>query len=276
MAWCPKCKLEYRDEIKICSDCGSELVACLEEERELTSIMSTEDEELAKKFLEFLKYSEIASAAMTFQQETEDFAVSVAGEDTTEAKKLFKAFYVSELEENESNPEESEIEKEITDENVPLDQEESHSSGVYVKREDKYNDLSSTAKIFYVFGVLGLAFVALNISGFISFIHGAFSYVLYSILFSACLFVGFITQKSAKSAKEQIGQERDLTNSINIWLGEHMTDEVFRSIDNESVSEEVNYLNRTDYIKKQLLGAYNGLDDSYADQLIEDYYNEHF
>ena len=31
MAWCPKCKCEYVDGIKVCADCGCDLVESLEE-----------------------------------------------------------------------------------------------------------------------------------------------------------------------------------------------------------------------------------------------------
>ncbi|MFA6808517.1 MAG: hypothetical protein WCR27_05950 [Eubacteriales bacterium] len=34
MPWCPKCKTEYREEIQICSDCGSDLVEKLDVEEE--------------------------------------------------------------------------------------------------------------------------------------------------------------------------------------------------------------------------------------------------
>lgn len=41
MAWCPKCKCEYVDGIKVCADCGCELVASLNE--------GTEEKEAAQE-----------------------------------------------------------------------------------------------------------------------------------------------------------------------------------------------------------------------------------
>ena len=34
MPWCPNCKTEYREGIKVCADCGAALVAELKEEAE--------------------------------------------------------------------------------------------------------------------------------------------------------------------------------------------------------------------------------------------------
>ena len=31
MPWCPKCKNEYKDGFTVCADCGTELVASLDE-----------------------------------------------------------------------------------------------------------------------------------------------------------------------------------------------------------------------------------------------------
>lgn len=41
MAWCPKCKNEYRDGILVCADCGCELVPELETEPEKEEIAET-------------------------------------------------------------------------------------------------------------------------------------------------------------------------------------------------------------------------------------------
>lgn len=273
MAWCPKCKLEYRDGLIVCADCGSKLLEAIIEEPELQVIMTTSDEHLAQKFLEFLLYSKIPSGERKYNVDSEEYTVLVSKEDEKEAKKLFKGFYTAETHEPSTKKlQQEDSQEEIEKEKSP----EQSSSHIYVKREDKYKDLSSSAQIFYIFGVVGLAYVIINALGVISFIQGTFSYIVYSAMFLGCLFVGFKTQKSAKIAKEEIAQEKDLTNAINEWLKETMTERLFLEIDEDNASEEVKYLTRTNHIKNLLLEKYQGLDDNYADQLIEEYYNEHF
>lgn len=50
MAWCPRCKNEYVEGIKICADCGAELVESLEEEKSQEGDMEAIPE--AESFLE--------------------------------------------------------------------------------------------------------------------------------------------------------------------------------------------------------------------------------
>ncbi len=290
MAWCPNCKLEYRKGITVCADCGAELVDQLEEEKKQEGIMSCESEELADKFLEFLNYSNLTSGVKEYQEKSEEYTIKVAFEDRKQAKKLFQAFYSTEMEEtlvphpDHSNLEDEDLLEEYEDEEIETPKLKQPNtpkslktpSNIYVKREDKYNDLVSSAKIFYVFGVLGLIYVGINAAGILTFVNGAFSYTVYTAMFVACLVVGYTTQKSAAKTKSQIAEEEDLTTQVNQWLKNNIREESFSSIDEEGSSDEVKYLNRTNHIKELLLNQFEGVDDSYADQIIEEFYNENF
>ena len=47
MAWCPKCKNEYREGITVCPDCGETLVS-EEELTDFTSVLFGEQDEMEK------------------------------------------------------------------------------------------------------------------------------------------------------------------------------------------------------------------------------------
>ena len=208
MAWCPKCKSEYRAGITICANCKESLV-----------------EELPENLLKKIDEKE--------NMETSD---------------------------NE--------EQEIVNLRRP--------TKIYMKKEEKYKDLHSTANTFLVFGICGLIFVAMNAFGIIHFISGVIAYSLYTCIFAGCIFVAITSFNDAKKAKEQISEEEMLTKQVNTWLEENIAKELFIKIIDEDLSAEANYLNQLEYLRDLVLKEFPQLDVDYADQLCEEYYNKKF
>lgn len=95
MAWCPKCKTEYREGIKLCADCKCELVDSIDDIKDYSVLASIEEEELAGKLVDYLKYSNF-EAVCEFDEEQERYLVSVESKVIKEAKVAFRAFYAVE------------------------------------------------------------------------------------------------------------------------------------------------------------------------------------
>ena len=83
--WCPKCKMEYREGITVCADCGTELV---EELENLVDVCEIKGEEPANEMMEFLKYSGIEKLKKEWVEETERFRILVDTRDVQKAEKL--------------------------------------------------------------------------------------------------------------------------------------------------------------------------------------------
>lgn len=92
MPWCPKCKMEYQEGVAACPDCKIDLVESLEEAVILIPIVQTEDKKIADKFSRYLEYSNLKSE-VSFNEENEIYVVSVDRKMEKQAKKLYKAFY---------------------------------------------------------------------------------------------------------------------------------------------------------------------------------------
>ena len=66
MAWCPKCKNEYREGITVCPDCGEKLVS-EEELTDFTSVLFGEQDEM-EKLKDFLTYNGVEKSKLVYDE----------------------------------------------------------------------------------------------------------------------------------------------------------------------------------------------------------------
>lgn len=97
MPWCPNCRNEYKEGIKICADCSIDLVKELEPINNLTAIAGFQDNEQADKLVKYLTHEKI-QAVKEYSEEDNGYVISVPDKVSKKAKKLFQAFYTVELE----------------------------------------------------------------------------------------------------------------------------------------------------------------------------------
>ncbi len=332
MAWCEKCKMEYREGITVCADCGAQLVEELSKEVELIPLGSMEKEEVATRLLDFLDYSNVKTAIKEFNEEENVWTVSVAKEEEKQTKKLFQAFYLVEqenrLKEKDKLTSEIELQEEailepnldlvdeldeslddssihtsmenpsdvVDVENMeesqetlseqPAEQEEillektinlrTNASSTYVKKQDQYNDLKFTSYTFIGFGIAGLIFVILNILTPLSILGNPLSLIIMTGMVIGFIVVGISSHKKSTVVKTEIGEEDMMTTEINRFLEANITEELLQTIHDDSLSDEVNFFNKTERMKEYIVGEFGELDESYIDQLIEEFYNERF
>jgi hypothetical protein len=217
-----------------------------------------------------------------------------------EAKKLYQAFYLVErdlmMSKGEADSQEyaedstsgeafdyssdSEHEEDYTtdtpsDEVTAFDDDEP-SPTVYVMKADQYKDLTGTVWIFLVFGILGLVIVLLNVIEVLHFLNGWIPNTVMAVLFLFFLYVAYSTNHKAKKVKTEIAKENELTIKINDWLKQNVTESFLASLQDASVSEEVNFIRTMDTIKELLIKEFGHQNLSYLDRLIEEFYNENF
>ncbi len=105
MPWCPNCKTEYRDGFTTCADCNVDLVEELETlgtNNDYEEVIALEEEETAKRLVEFLKYSQV-TAYFEYLEENKAYSVYAPRTEIKKAKRCFEAFYKVELENLETN-----------------------------------------------------------------------------------------------------------------------------------------------------------------------------
>lgn len=305
MPWCPKCKMEYQEGFTQCSDCKSELVDSLEEE--MVSLLQSADQAMLEKLISFYEYSGL-KAKLEFNQILEVYEVRVPEKKQKQAKKLYQAFTVVEseriLKENaaekaaelSANFNEDTLEIEATDEVTPeveatLDaQNETEAEdeddleeiiinkgqNVYVMKADQYKDLRDTVLVFSLFGIAGMLAVILNVAGVFNFMSTLMMQGVFTVIFLFFLYVAFSTQKKAAKVKAEIEVENQLTKKINDWLELHVTDRFLAELHDGNLSDEINYIKKTDHIKEMLAQEFGEQNPAYLDRLIDEFYSSHF
>lgn len=300
MPWCRHCKMEYVEGITTCSDCGEPLVESLEEIYEPISFLETEKELLAKKFVDFLIYSEIPNVSYNYDKEKKKWIVWIDESTKKQVAKLYNAFYsveITGITEDMLNSARKPDDEESLSDNEPDSLDENYTAlfdedeleeilesrkpkeyipPAYVKKEDQFKDLKSTAFTFFFVSILGLLVLLLNAIGIINIFSGIYPYVVMGIMFIAFLYVGFSSLSKSKRVEQEISSELDMTESIEKWLMQNITKEQLDALDTDESNPEVSFLKKLDYMKELILEEFGEMDESYLDHVVEEYYNTHF
>lgn len=123
--WCPNCKMEYRKGIKVCADCGAELVEGTEADFCVVDLCEFKEEEVADRFLEYLRYSGLDQAEKIEKEDGAVFVVTVLEKQRKKAEKLFRGFLLA-MKEDQETEELKQLQRQLaehteeTDMEVPL------------------------------------------------------------------------------------------------------------------------------------------------------------
>lgn len=146
--WCPKCKTEYRKGIRICADCGTELV----EQKQIVEVDICEisDKKAASELLEFLDYSNIKTARMEISEDEKSYRLIVGKSEEEAAYKIVHGYLLAKNEEKEKQQELSEIEN-AQEDSVEADETEatdkSLASDIEGEETSETNELSEENSI---------------------------------------------------------------------------------------------------------------------------------
>lgn len=308
MPWCPKCKTEYRSGMTTCVDCGSELVDDLTNTIDYTVLCVIETEEIVKKLVKYLSYSDINSN-YEFDDKELGFTVYVPVDDLKKAKKAFAAFYTVEAvqtvkqdagsnDDMESDSIESDRMKDFddSDSNNNLEDDwnqesdnssDSHTvsqkmsqmmydSGAYEKKKEKAEELKSTALTFLVFGIAGLIFVVLNIVGVMHIIGGPIAFVGMPLLFAGFILIGINSINRMKKTKREAVLEEESSKKITAFLQSVITEERLKELQDDTLSDEVNFIRIMEGLKSLVAKEFQISDEAYLDYITEEFYNNQF
>ena len=278
MAWCPICKNEYRPGIKVCADCGAELVENLNE-NPMVAITMAEDKALLDEVKQFLGRNGIICGDITFVQEKNLYCLYAQKKDSERAKELIEFFmrerYNQAQQEalEKATPEEVEAYKKM----VAQAQEQRQKTSVYESSAKKMEDNKAAAWSLLLIGAAVLILIALCLTGVIAlpkFFQTA--YVFFGLMGAlGILFVvmGIFSFKHAKGFQKDVETENSLRASLEEWCKENLKGEEidrFIRMRNPGLDEQAMYFPRNEVIKARINHQFMNLDQAFLDNFVDD------
>ncbi|MCM1126771.1 MAG: hypothetical protein NC429_09890 [Lachnospiraceae bacterium] len=243
MAWCPECKCEYVEGIKVCADCGCELVDKLPDKEPARETLTDIPEEMILAAAKAMAEKE----GRTDEFLTEEFSGSEG----------YKDF---EYDEEEARP---------------------AYQHRYMNNEEKAEDSRTSAYALLGVGSLGFVVVILFFLGIIDMrmsLTGKYMITgVMGVMFLLFIVMGIVSLRNSKILSKKAYKENNLTVEIKKWCVANMEKEAIdRELGLAAQQDELKYFQRIDYMKQRINRQFMNLNEAYLDRLIEEVYPEIF
>lgn len=257
MPWCPKCKNEYYEGIKVCADCGEELVDSLEEW-----------EKAEREAREAERQAQIAAIKEMMQEEADDDDADDVLKDT----------------EGETETPENGDSEAAGMRTEAKKRTEEISRGVYQNYEEKAADNKSSAYSLLIIGAAGAVIILLALFDVISLpLNSSTKYVTLGMMEAMFVFfvvMGVVSMKNAGKYAKKAESEKELTKELEKWFVEYVTaekidDDLFTE-EEADFSEEQKYFKRFDRMKELLSERFLNLNEGYVDRFLDKHYQDIF
>ncbi len=262
MAWCPICKNEYREGIKVCADCGETLVETLSENPMVSVTFGDEKQMMSLK--KFLEYSGVKEVDIRYDELENVYELKVRQKDRKAAAEIAKVFLVKEY---EATLEQSGVTKR---EATPAPKSTSHH---YQSSAAKAEDNRTSAWTLLLIGTLGVVLLILSFVGIIPLKLGN-SYLFYGVMgavFVLFIVMGFVSMRTAKIFAKSAESENSLRETMLKWCKENLqADDIDKELYMQDVSEEILYFRRYEKLKEILNRQFMNLDQGFLDQFIDE------
>lgn len=278
MPWCPVCKNEYVEGMKVCADCDVALVDTLEAILQKAITFGTEDE--ISRLNEFLKYNHLNSGVISFDERDQIYELKVSAEDEIQAKKITAIFKQQEALNKVSQEETGEMAD--TEEKIASDTHAGmgtvHGTGIaYENKKDKAENFKSSAYTLIGVGIVGAFLLVLCHLDVIPFQLNLMTTSVMGILFAIFIVMGFSAYRSYKKYELDASEEEKLKTEVKAWcLNNLIKEDIDKELFKEEVAEEMKYFVRMDKMKQMVEKVYGNSEDGFLESILEDLYPDIF
>ena len=275
MPWCPKCKNEYKEGYTVCADCGTELVASLEDAP--VAIYFGAEEEL-QEMCQFMRANGISETKIEFDSKEGTYELLVARKKEKEAKKQLH-IYLTKIVAPKKMEEMQRMAQEMA---ASMENEEVEEyNGPYEEADKKAEEYKSGADSLLIVGVAGIiALILLNL-GIIPISLTGFTKALITcvmgVMFVVFIMTGITSRKSYKTLMAKADTEKDQKAEIQNYLKENIEINDFDTeLNDDEPAMEILYFRRIEKMKEMIRVKYPSIDSAFMDYIIEETYPEIF
>lgn len=263
MGYCPKCREEYEDYVKVCKSCDIELVDSLEGIKKEQILLTLNEEIEAKKIVEYLHFSEVKSTRYE-SKESEDmqtvFTVVVEQEDWSKAIKLVNVYLREEREE--------------TQEDYYFGEYETYD----LEKEAAFKEQGSTNMFIGTLGIIGVIIGLLGVVKVLPMLNMITSVVI--LLLSGLLIVLTVVSKKSYPKKQEAFQSLKKTlDDLQDWAEQQ---EIVQRVElreknlKEELTEESKYFWYMDVLTKEMEQNTITDDETAINTIAENIYEKRF
>ena len=137
----------------------------------------------------------------------------------------------------------------------------------YNSAKNRQSETRSSAWAFLLVGCIGFVIILLALLGVIRLPFGTFPLLIMEVMFVIFLVIAGLSF---------ISRENDLETRIRDWAKENLTVDSLTVDVDTSTTEEMKYFMITELIRERIMHAFPEVQESYADELTENFYNELF
>ncbi len=261
MAYCPKCREEYEEDIKICGDCNVELVASLEDIHNERMLLVVNTEEEVKKVIDFLEYSKVMSG-MAKEAHNEHgehvYVIYIDEDDWKNATRVMQGYVMTEKEEPNT-------------EDYYFDEYET----IDLEAESDLSEIKSSYMAFLGIGGAVAVIGLLNMLNVLDILPGNMP-IIFTVLGILFVFIGIYT-KSSMSLKAEIGinNKDEFERLYQLYIDKYALHGFTKrhKINLEELDEGAKYFALMDLIVKECEKMNLSEDDKMINTIAEKVYN---
>ena len=146
----------------------------------------------------------------------------------------------------------------------------------YSSAKDRYSEAKSSAWTFLIIGCAGFLVITAALAGMIHIPLSRFSLFILDAIFLLFIGIAFLSFRHAFKLTDEITDETNLDARIRRWATDNLRPEELMVDLDEDTTEEMKYFLISEMVRERLMRAFPEVDDAYAEEWTENFYNENF